>query len=223
MCMSENDDNSNNGPRVIPFDDVSVFSRNVPFPPKTAKNEPPAESTRKPVTTATDDPSQTSSSRSKALYDRDERPVGYSNDENDDDSQSPMLPQEEVSPLIQMLKDIYVPSPFDSTSRRDAKFVVRNITLLSVLFGVIFTIIWYAFPGSFVYYKANTQFTSRYPTVYVNPDELLSTEFTENGGVFFDDEVPQGNKISAKLSTPSPNVPLEKTQSESSSAAVEEL
>ena len=52
--------------------------------------------------------------------------------------------------LQRLLKDAYVGSPYDSSNKKQARFVVRSITALSALIGVVFTLVWYAFPGKFI-------------------------------------------------------------------------
>ena len=37
----------------------------------------------------------------------------------------------------------------------------------------MFTFVWYAFPGKFISYRENQDFTTRYPKVYMDPDNLL--------------------------------------------------
>ena len=80
--------------------------------------------------------------------------------------------------------------------------MVQSVTVLSLVFGVIFTITWYAFPGNFVHFKANTQFASRYTASLIDPEELLSTEFSESGGVFFDDGEPPMSKTTVTVTSP---------------------
>ena len=66
-------------------------------------------------------------------------------------------------------------SEYDSDAKKDARYVVRNITGFSVAIGIIFTLVWYAFPGRFISYKGSSSSASSSDLIeYVSPDELLS-------------------------------------------------
>jgi hypothetical protein len=54
--------------------------------------------------------------------------------------------------------------------------VVKNITGFSVAIGIIFAIIWYAFPGKFVSYKGDYSDKLQGSVQYLTPDELMSKE-----------------------------------------------
>lgn len=99
-------------------------------------------------------------------YDPDDEP-NYPPSFIDDSTESPK------NPLTQIFEEIYVGSPYDSRNKKQARFVVRSITALSFIIGLVFTFIWYAFPGKFISYRENKDFTERYPKVYMDPDNLL--------------------------------------------------
>ena len=47
--------------------------------------------------------------------------------------------------------------------------------------GVVFTGVWYAFPGKFISIKRDTDFTQRYPSIYYDPDKLLTDSVPGSG------------------------------------------
>lgn len=53
------------------------------------------------------------------------------------------------------LVDLYVDKPGDGRKRRQARFVVRSITTISVLIGVTFSLICYLAPGKFVTFRGS--------------------------------------------------------------------
>lgn len=53
---------------------------------------------------------------------------------------------------------LFSESSKDSKDKRQARFTIRSITILSILMGVIFTGIWYLFPGKFVSYRGNADY-----------------------------------------------------------------
>ena len=120
-------------PPVIPFD-FSDFVREDVAPSPAADRRSPAPALKPspaPDTRAADNSAQ---------------PTGYGSDDDDD------LPQEDQYPsaVPRLLRDLYLPSPFDSNSRRQAKLLARNITFFSLAIGVIFTALWYLSPVKFV-------------------------------------------------------------------------
>ena len=124
------------------------------------------------------------------------RPTGYGNVDEDDDDWVPSSDSEGVE---KFLKDYFFNSPYDSPKRRDAKFVIRNVTLISGVLGTIFTILFYAFPGRFISYRGTADFSQRYSSDFVNkdPSELLNDKVNEDivreveigGETFYDDGV----------------------------------
>lgn len=86
--------------------------------------------------------------------------------------------------VAQFIRDTYLPSPYDSRKRSQAKYVYRSITILCVAIGGVFAAIWLLFPGKFVSYRGDTDFTSRYSSSYVDADSLLQQEFSSSGAMF---------------------------------------
>ena len=132
----------------------------------------------------------------ESLLNDPDRPTGYSNDNTDEEQENPYIigtdeekwaTEAEERTMIDTtlltvsdrIKDVWVDNPYDSRRRRQAKQVVKSITLLSFIIGCIFTFVWYAFPGKFISYRGDTSFTSRYSNYYVDPDDLLNEVPTE--------------------------------------------
>eukprot|EP00607_Mallomonas_marina_P010863 CAMPEP_0182421128 /NCGR_PEP_ID=MMETSP1167-20130531/6366_1 /TAXON_ID=2988 /ORGANISM="Mallomonas Sp, Strain CCMP3275" /LENGTH=243 /DNA_ID=CAMNT_0024597951 /DNA_START=63 /DNA_END=790 /DNA_ORIENTATION=+ len=206
---SESDANSKNNvnesPQIIPFDDMSEFSRDS-FKENMNKVKKASENTDgNPIIDINlgvwRNENFSSSSKNKTNF---ERPTGYSNDDDDDWIPS-RIDEDDTPEMIKFISNAFISSPYDTKSQSQAKQIVRSITLLSFLIGLVFTIAWYAFPGNFIHYKANTQFSSRYATQLVDPEELLTTEFTESGGVFFDDGEPPMAKTTVSVAPSSPS------------------
>jgi hypothetical protein len=95
------------------------------------------------------------------------KPAQYNVIDEDDDDDPDWVPSrdEDSNAIVNWFKDIYIGSVYDSTERKQARYVVTNITLISISIGVIFTIIWYAFPGKFISFRGDTDFTQRYDTI----------------------------------------------------------
>jgi hypothetical protein len=95
---------------------------------------------------------------------------------------------------------VYIGTPYDSNSKKQARFVVRNITLLSALIGLVFTVVWYAFPGKFISIRSPLSEASalgRLTPTYVDPDELLKNDIASSPDwEYFDDSPRQSPKIS---------------------------
>lgn len=124
------------------------------------------------------------------------RPTGYANDDDDDEGvNAEWLPMntDDANPLLKFLKDVYVGSPYDSNGRKQARFVARSITLISFAIGIVFTVVWYAFPGKFISIRspqteANT--LGRSIPAYVDPDELLRNDIASSPDwEYFDDNL----------------------------------
>ena len=111
------------------------------------------------------------------------------NDDQDDDwLPSDNAPSDNaVNAITKFFKNVLIDSPYDSRRKLQAKYVVRNIFGFSLAIGIIFTSVWYLFPGKFISYRGDTDFTARYQQSYSDPSNLLNEGFLNNGGVYFDD------------------------------------
>lgn len=124
------------------------------------------------------------------------RPTGYGNVDEDDDD---WVPSQDSEGVEKFLKDYFFNSPYDSPKRKDAKFVIRNVTLISGILGTVFTILFYAFPGKFISYRGTADFSQRYSSDFIDkdPGELLNDKVNEDlvrsveigGESYFDDAV----------------------------------
>ena len=70
------------------------------------------------------------------------RPSGFDKMSDEDDNDPEWKPDGIKDDSLKVLRDIYIGNEYDSAAKKEARFVVRNITGFSVLIGVIFTIIW---------------------------------------------------------------------------------
>jgi hypothetical protein len=143
------------------------------------------------------------------------RPTGYDTfDENDVDD--PRRWEEEEDPnqslIMKFLKDVYIGSPYDNKNKQEARIVVRSVTVISIAIGIIFTGIWYAFPGKFISYRGDTDFTARYSVSYTDPDELLKQDFNRAQGEFFDEASPPEVEQSRFAPTPKPKPNFDRTE-----------
>ena len=147
------------------------------------------------------------------------RPTGYSNEEDDDDDDFvPQLIDEGTPEFLRFLKNAYIDSPYDNKKKLQAKSVVRSITLISFGIGVIFTAVWYAFPGKFVSVRAPTaldstayQLPSNQRSVY-SPDDLLSAP-TPEGSLQFEDTLRVSPLQQLNGGRYAPGTPLEPAES----------
>jgi hypothetical protein len=131
------------------------------------------------------------------------RPTGYANQQREDDEEN-WVPSSDKEGVDKFLSDYFFESDYDSPKRKDAKGVIRNVTLISGVFGTIFTLLFYAFPGKFISYRGTADFSKRYSSDFINkdPSELLNDKENEDqvrkveqgGGEFFDN----GEGIPAK-------------------------
>ena len=200
LFSSSSDNNEPYGrPTVIPYD--FVREDNVTSKPSTSEKKPKIE---KPPEDENDD-----------------RPTGYANDIDEDPQ---WLPNSEATnpPIVQFLKEVYVGNEFDSTSKKQARYVIRNVTGISLVIGLIFTIIWYAFPGElyfinydhytfnlsyfvfvsfkgqFVSFRGDEDFSARYPHYKIITDDILKNNNDnqfgqqQNSDYFIDNSVPPG-------------------------------
>jgi hypothetical protein len=172
--FASSNNESGDRPPIIPYD----FARDDINP-----SSPEAKSNENALATAKPEISKSGWTEDPA------RPTGYASDDDSDDWIPSVSPDD--SPVAKFLKDYFFDNEFDSMKRKDAKFVARNITLFSFLIGVIFTVIYYAFPGKFIGYKADMNFSSRYESTFADPSGLLGDggEWLSPGapGEFFDD------------------------------------
>jgi hypothetical protein len=79
-----------------------------------------------------------------------------------------------------------------SAARKEARSVIRNITGISVAIGIIFTAVWYAFPGQFISYRGDSEAVAaatskRYAAAYIDPDELLNAEISSPDWEYFEE------------------------------------
>jgi len=129
--------------------------------------------------------------RSKtALYD--DRPTGYDTPDDDDDIVGDTVAQYDDSNgsidniILKIFKDIYIGSPYDSRKKQQARYVITNITVISILIGAVFTATWYLFPGKFISFRGDADLSSRYTDTYkyIDPSDLL-----DNNGpsIYFND------------------------------------
>lgn len=165
-------------PPVIPFD-FSDFARDdVPIPIKRPEQN-------SPVTSDADLPVL----KLQRPEDPDNaRPTGYDNDELDDPV--PDAPEDiPANSVVRFLKDVYIGSPYDSRRRQQARYVVRNITGISLIIGVVFTLLWYMAPGKFISYKGSQDpaTSSAVSRQFVNPEDLLRESDADIGSDFLDD------------------------------------
>ena len=101
---------------------------------------------------------------------------------NDSDSNWVPTLADDSPDFVKFLKETYIGNEYDSPRRKQARYVIRNITGISIAIGIIFTIIWYTFPGKFISYHGDTNFQSRYQT-----DEILQNDFYRNSPDGFED------------------------------------
>lgn len=181
-------------PQIIPFD----FAREDIIPP--ALKEEMAKYRSKATTSTVAPPSINKSTQPKSKTAS--RPSGYDNedindvDPNDIDGEDPnWLPRDTstANPLVNFLKDVYIGSPYDSRNKQQARYVVRNVTAISVAIGLVFTFIWYAFPGKFISFKGQRDGVSNAAILNkVDPNELLRNDMLSSPGFeyfHFDDDV----------------------------------
>lgn len=110
--------------------------------------------------------------------------INIPSQEVDDDTWVPSRVEDiEETSIAKFLKDVYVGTPYDSSKKQQARFVVRSITALSFIIGVIFTAVWYLFPGQFISYKKDSNYLSRYNYEVLDPSDLLSPNEVSIPGV----------------------------------------
>lgn len=147
----ESDDDSYGRPILVPYDTVPKDDKELFAKPRVI-----VKPSKEPVQEV-----------AKEVVSRDDaQPTGY--DTPDDEPADDWLPSD-LAPsndpmIVKIFKDLYIGSPYDSSSRQQARYVIKNITGIVVAIGLIFTFIWYAFPGKFISYQGDTDLTSRYRT-----------------------------------------------------------
>lgn len=124
----------------------------------------------------------------------DDRPSGYDiPDEDDDAGDAAVVSYDENSNgsldnvIFKIFKDIYIGSPYDSRKKQQARYVITNITVISILIGAVFTATWYLFPGKFISFRGDADLSSRYTDTYkyIDPSDLLNN----NGpSIYFNDD-----------------------------------
>lgn len=218
LLYSSRSNNDDNRPPIIPFDfDSSQFERkDVPANVKKDKstnsqdsNDATSSTARKtnvfPTFFQDDDKSKEVDAierQKQEELDR-TRPTGYAN--NDDDDDENWVPSADRDPneseIAKFLKDIYVGTIYDSRQKKQARYVVRNITFISIAIGIVFTFIWYAFPGKFISYKGTTDFSQRYQqSIITDTDSLLNDEFDRSdGSQYFDDAEGMPDQIQTRF------------------------
>lgn len=97
--------------------------------------------------------------------------------------------------VVRFLKESFIPNKYDGKRKRQAKYVARNIVGISLAIGIIFTAIWYAFPGKFISYGGDPNFTGYggpgqlYEQPQLQPENLLSDPFSGGPRIEFDPTV----------------------------------
>ena len=148
-----------------------------------------------PASTSTSSSRSTQNSGSVDNSDN-ERPAGYDNDEVDPNDLDQLPTSEQVkqyeeqyaqfrdsrNPIVQVLFNAYIGTPYDSKNKREARFVTRSITLISFVIGLVFTGVYYVFPGKFISIRGDTDFTVRYSKEQqrYDPDQLLQDSVNDN-------------------------------------------
>eukprot|EP01038_Epipyxis_sp_PR26KG_P005869 gene5869-8094_t len=217
---NENDDsktsdtngtNNNSRPPVIPFDlfvreDVIIKPKAIP--PKSNDND--NSNNNKPIREFV--------SPRNNRDDDNARPTGYDQPDEDDDIDEENNHNKNIansldsenandSYLVKLFKDLYIGSVYDSRKKQQARYVIKNITFISFAIGFIFTAIWFAFPGKFISVRGNNDemYTSRYKTSYVDPDNLLQSEFMSSDAEYFDDASGLPEKEETRFAPPPVN------------------
>ena len=135
-----------------------------------------------------------------------DRPTGYGipdENDNEEDMRKQMeedmasgkyVPDESVpdgymDEFVRFLRDTYIGSPYDSKKKQQARYVIRNITGISVGIGIVFTAIWYLSPTPFITtakgrdYQAVYRDTEYYraPNGLMNDDLKSSNDYIDEG------------------------------------------
>lgn len=201
---------SDSRPPVIPFefarDDIVIEKNNSSYDPRKIIEANMKEYERKQVVEQ-----MKKDLKERRLppefYDENARPAGYDRPDSDEKeeerftvfnfttSPDPMSQFNDSNDpaLVRFLKDVYIGSPTDGRKRQQARFIVRSVTLISLVIGIVFTGIWYAFPGKFISYRGTKDFSSRYTSEYVDPDNLLQDDYLKRYADTIPDDI--NNKL----------------------------
>ena len=134
--------------------------------------------------------------------------------DDEDNYPDDWVPSNDENAVMKFLNDCFIPNEYDGKTKRQAKYVARNITGISFIIGVVFTVVWYAFPGKFISYKGDMDFTgyggqgTAYQPPGLQPQDLLSDPFSGGPRVNFDDTIPSDKTTGLRYS-PDPKTPSE--------------
>ena len=195
---------------VIPFDYVQEFAKDdLPTESKEKKDDRDKKSTGMPRLGGQDGKSleqrlqeayrkNLNRPREEGWIENPDRPTGYGlPDAEDNEAEMRKRMEDDIvagkyvpddppdgvkDEFVKLLKDIYIGSPYDSRKKQQARYVIRNITGISVLFGIVFTVIWYAFPGRFISTVKDRDFAARYSNLdfYKPPSGLMQDDIDAN-------------------------------------------
>lgn len=201
-CLYEKEEEDDEAPRptrppIIPFDGAGFAREDIPTPPPKQQegSQSLLDRARKMV-----EEKQVFVNPTGWIEDPN-RPTGYGRPDLDDDEdemfekmiEEGWMPPADESPIQKWIRETYVGSPYDSRKKRQARGVVINITAICIGIGLVFTGIWFAFPGKFISVRGDRDFSARYAQDFVPPDGLLSDEWLSrpqtpsSGDAFFDD------------------------------------
>jgi hypothetical protein len=133
-------------PPIMPFD----FARDdIPLPkvsqPKVTKKDDSEDNSKSVVSSRSasnrwieDEEKTVINTPRKKWVEDPSRPTGYINQDEDDDD---WVPSQDSEGVQKFLKDYFFDQEFDSMKRKDAKSVIRNVTLISGILGTIYTIL----------------------------------------------------------------------------------
>lgn len=181
-------------PPIIPFDFIreDIRPKRVPVDDNNNRNQQLV-------------PGGTGKSTKTAVNTRyDDRPTGYDTpDEDDDASDAAAVSYDDNNNgsldnvFFKIFKDIYIGSPYDSRKKQQARYVITNITAISILIGAVFTATWYLFPGKFISFRGDADLSSRYTDTYkyIDPSDLLNNS---GPSIYFNDDGTSDDTSSAK-------------------------
>lgn len=139
-----------------------------------------------------------------------DRPTGYGIPDEDDNEeemrkqleedieQGTYVPDDSVpngymDSFVRLLRDTYIGSPYDSRKKQQARYVIRNITGISVGIGIVFTAVWYLSPVKFISTAKDRDFTAIYKDAeyYRAPSGLMNDDL-KSSNVYIDAGAPSG-------------------------------
>lgn len=204
-CQSDSDSPSGSDDydfNPTPFDSTDLFSRedDIQKQIKEIEKKQKEQAAQQQTQLQSDEDSYPTSPEPfvsmVSTQDDDENEVyGINTDDNDDPNWVPSIDDSEWggSGIIRYLKDVYIGTEFDSPKKKEARYVVRNITGFSVAIGIIFTITFYASDGKFISYKgdgSNIEALYDGKASYIQPDGLIENNSKNNNAMkYFDDTV----------------------------------